>query len=160
SGEEEAVRNRHLACFLRQAEAAGPALHGPSPEEALTSLNAERGNFSTALAWAQAEAAPPGGQLQLAAALWPYWVLSGPYADGRRGLRAARARPGMETPPERAGALLGAAMLARLQSDWDEALALGQESRRLFRALGDPRGAAQACFCIGQAAHDGGDTAQ
>jgi tetratricopeptide (TPR) repeat protein len=159
SGEEEAVRNRHLACFLRWAEEAAPALHGPLPEEVLPGLDAERGNFAAALASAQAETAPPGTQLRLAAALWPYWELTGTFSEGRAQLRAALARPGSESSPERAGALLGAAMLALQQFDVEEALPLGEESLRLFRAIGDRRGAARAAFCLGRAATDRRDAA-
>ncbi|MEV6863674.1 BTAD domain-containing putative transcriptional regulator [Streptosporangium subroseum] len=68
-GEREQVRAAHAAYFLELARTAEPHLRGPDQLEWLARLDAERGNFHTALHWA-AGADPTLGLRLLAALSW------------------------------------------------------------------------------------------
>jgi tetratricopeptide (TPR) repeat protein len=143
------------------AELAVPELQGADPEGALALLGAEMDNFRAALAWAQTPEALPDASLRLTAALWPFWEMRGYHTEGREHLRVALSRPGPACPdaPERAQLFLGAATLAFVQFDWQEARALGQESLERFRALEDPRGIASARLLLGDTSMERGEFA-
>jgi predicted ATPase/DNA-binding SARP family transcriptional activator/Tfp pilus assembly protein PilF len=133
SGEEEAARNAHLACFFRLAQEAGPSLRGPAAEETLAGLNTEIGNLRGALAWAQTEAAPPEVCARFVAAIWPYWLRHGSLFEGCALVQAALDRCEGRESPERAELLLGAAALADEFQNRQAQLAA-----RSLPVLGDP----------------------
>jgi predicted ATPase/DNA-binding SARP family transcriptional activator/Tfp pilus assembly protein PilF len=133
SGEEEAARNAHLACFFRLAQEAGPSLRGPAAEAAFARLNTEIGNLRAALAWAQTEAAPLEVCARFVAALWPYWQRHGSLFEGCSLVQAALDRCAGHESPERAELLLGAAELADEFQNRQAQLAA-----RSLPVLGDP----------------------
>ncbi|MFD4322508.1 BTAD domain-containing putative transcriptional regulator [Streptomyces sp. NPDC058548] len=100
AGETEAVRDRHLAHYLRLAEDAGPALRGPDQRRRLAGLDAETSNLRAALD--RALAAPgtgrnAGAALRLADALAWYWVMRGRLGEALRSATAALRPVGEET---------------------------------------------------------------
>ncbi|MFB7354358.1 BTAD domain-containing putative transcriptional regulator [Streptomyces gardneri] len=97
-GETEAVRERHLAYYLRVAEEAGPALRGPDQRRRLAHLDAETPNLRAALdrALAATGGAGPGAgaALRLVDALAWYWIMRGRLGEALRSATAAlRAHP-------------------------------------------------------------------
>jgi tetratricopeptide (TPR) repeat protein len=76
--------------------------------------------------------------LRLAAIIWPYWVARGHLAEGRTWLTELLARTPAEPPTfDRTKALYGAAILAFLQGDADDARRLLDESLTAARELGE-----------------------
>ncbi|MFC9338321.1 BTAD domain-containing putative transcriptional regulator [Streptomyces sp. NPDC057020] len=108
AGETEAVRDRHLAHYLRLAEDAEPVLRGPGQRRRLARLDAEASNLRAALD--RALAAPPGAgrdagaALRLVDALAWYWVMRGRLGEALRHATAAlrAAPPETEECPETA----------------------------------------------------------
>lgn len=97
-GETEAVRERHLAYYLRVAEEAGPALRGPDQRLRLAHLDAETPNLRAALDRALttpgSAGARAGAALRLVDALAWYWIMRGRLGEALRSATAAlRAHP-------------------------------------------------------------------
>ncbi|WP_338496588.1 BTAD domain-containing putative transcriptional regulator [Streptomyces sp. SJL17-4] len=102
AGETEAVRERHLAHYLRLAEDAGAALRGPEQRRRLAQLDAETSNLRAALD--RALTAPGAGRnagaaLRLVDALAWYWVMRGRLGEALRSATAAL-RTAVPEPPE------------------------------------------------------------
>jgi predicted ATPase/DNA-binding CsgD family transcriptional regulator len=101
AGEESAVRDRHLAYFLRLSEDAGQALTGPQQGAWLARLDRDRDNlFAAHLA---CDVLPDGVErgLRLANALIRYWFNRDALLLGQRIMADALARPGIEQTPHR-----------------------------------------------------------
>ncbi|WP_395360452.1 BTAD domain-containing putative transcriptional regulator [Streptomyces sp. YH02] len=101
AGETEAVRERHLAHYLRLAEDAGAALRGPEQRRRLAQLDAETSNLRAALD--RALTAPGAGRnaeaaLRLVDALAWYWVMRGRLGEALRSATAALRTARPETP--------------------------------------------------------------
>lgn len=90
-GEEQTIRDRHLAYFALLAETAEPKLRSDEQESWLKRLDAEAANLDTALEWA----ATPGENelerrtlgLRLVAALWYAWHLHGYFQSSWQALQ-------------------------------------------------------------------------
>jgi len=152
-GEGWAVRRRLAEWCLGFAAEPEPMRRGPRPGW-LPRLDAEGENLRAALGWAtgagggdgaadQARAVRSALGLRLAASLVWYWRTRGLWTEGRAWLAAALAAAD-EAGDEAAGlvqirvqALLGAAQLATLQGDHDEAAARVGEGERRAAAHGD-----------------------
>ncbi|RSS53307.1 BTAD domain-containing putative transcriptional regulator [Streptomyces sp. WAC01280] len=97
AGETEAVRERHLAYYVRLAEEAEPALRGPGQRRRLAHLDAETPNLRAALdrALGPAGAAGPnaGAALRLVDALAWYWIMRGRLGEALRSATAALRHP-------------------------------------------------------------------
>ena len=159
SGEEGALRDRHLAHFLALAESTEPGLTGPDQARLLGLLAAEHDNLRAALE----HAATGGGALlgqRLGGAIWRFWEARGHLTAGRASLAAVLDAPGGEGPtPERAKALHGAGVLALRQGDYAAARAFNEESLAIRRALGDTKGIAALLSNQGLVARAQGDYA-
>lgn len=135
AGEDEALRDRHLAYYLSLAEAIEPRLHGAEQTRWLDALDREQDNLRAALGWAlgrgDAERA-----LRLGAALRWYWETRWMQAEGREWLGRALALPGAARHPARAGVLLALGAMARRSLGDGPAEASLIEARRLAEALG------------------------
>ena len=151
SGEAEQVRDRHLAFFLLFAEKAEPKLRGPEQLELLERVKTEHDNMRTALAWSL-ESGKSDNALQLAGALYYFWVLRGYFSEGLKWLNDALAFAEREQskkvaagkyPPthdeiaRRAKALYGAAILEMGTLNLKRAHTMVEESLSLWRELGD-----------------------
>jgi predicted ATPase/DNA-binding SARP family transcriptional activator len=149
-------RELHARYFLALAERADPALHGPLVLKFLAQLERERDNMRAALEWCGEAADRAHVGLQLASALWPYWLLRGHFAEGRAWLAAFLARPiPAVSPATEARGRLAAGWLAYCQDDYAAAAAYGHDSLKLYRCEQDQAGQAEALnllgFCV--AAH-------
>lgn len=150
SGEAEEAHRRHAAFFLALAEGAEPELLGPHPVPGLERLAEEHDNFRAALSWALDA---PGAEdrvelgLRIAVALARFWGVHG-VGEGRGWLEKGLSRNGAPAPV-RAKALNEAGWLSLFQGDQDMAVEMLEESRSLFEALGDRRGAATALANLG-----------
>ena len=93
--DSEAVRERHYRFYLALAQRHGtdPALTGTSRKEHFSRLDAETGNFATALEWAAAQDAT-APLLELCAALVIHWFFRQRYAHAVEWIDRALNRPG------------------------------------------------------------------
>jgi predicted ATPase/DNA-binding SARP family transcriptional activator len=142
--EDDALRRRHALWFLDLAESAYRESMGPRQEVWLKRLETELDNVRTALRWSlELEEAETG--LQLAAILYPFWILREHMTEGRNWLRQllAIARPDQITDFTRASALNAAGVLAQRQGDVRESITLTEEALILWRELGDQNGLAE-----------------
>jgi predicted ATPase/tetratricopeptide (TPR) repeat protein len=157
SGEATEARQWHAEHFLQLAEEAVLELDGPLLTFWLNRLEQEHDNLRAALQWfLAAETKPEAGQttlaLRLASALERFWVVRGYRNEGLTFLeRALRGSSGV-APNVRAKALLVAARLSSMQSDYKRSMLLAQESLALFRELQDKRGIALSLNRLGIAA--------
>jgi non-specific serine/threonine protein kinase len=161
TGEEAALRDAHLACFLALAEQAAPQLTGPEQRTWLDRLEREHDNLRAALAWARdRRGARPAARavrgLRLAAALSRFWDRRGHYSEGRAALAttlASTTETGeADEQTARAMALYGAGWLAGRQGDYNTAQALLSESLTRCRTYGDGAGMGLALTGLGMVA--------
>ena len=150
SGEEDAVRTRHLDYYLALVEKARPELVGPAQNRWIARLDQERENLLSAHAWC--EHAPGGVErgLDLAASVKNYWIMRGLISFGHRVVGEALARPGPRTPA-RGRALFAAGQLGFFVGRYGEAQKHLEESLAIARELGDQRRIAGALQPLGMA---------
>ncbi len=151
SGEAAAARQAHAEYFLQVAEEAVPALDGPLLASWLDRLEGEHDNLRAALHWLL-EAGKTDMALRLGSALERFWVVRGYRNEGLTFLERALVGRAEAAPAVRAKALLVAARLSFMQSDYERGKALAQEGLALFRELGDKPGIALALNRLGIAA--------
>ena len=151
SGEATDARQAHADYFLQLVEEAVPALDGPLLTSWLDRLEQEHDNLRAALHWFL-EAGQAVMALRLASALERFWVVRGYRNEGLAFLERALEGSARVAPSVRAKALLAAARLSFMQSDYDRGKALAEESLALFRELGDKRGIGLALNRLGVAA--------
>jgi tetratricopeptide (TPR) repeat protein len=151
NGEEGVARQAHADYFLSLAEEAEPETKGPGLVAWLERLEQEHDNLRAAWQWAA-----EGGRLEMALrfgiALERFWVVRGYRNEGLAFLERVLARSAEVATDVRAKALLAAARLAFIQSNYNRGEALAQESLELFRKLGDRRGIALSLDRAGMAA--------
>jgi predicted ATPase/DNA-binding SARP family transcriptional activator/DNA-binding CsgD family transcriptional regulator len=160
-GEAERARERHAEHYLALAETAEPELIGPDQASWLERLAIEHANLRAALSWAlDPEGAQPEERaesgLRLAAALGRFWYAHGP-SEGLRWLEKGLATGGTSPKSVRAKALGQAGYLAIWQGDYEEAVAMLEESLALFKKLKDKPSAATLLANLGTAAVHRGD---
>ncbi len=136
SGEEEMVRERHLAYFVGFAERAEPELTGPDQGAWLDRLSGDVDNLRAAFERAvdQRDAATA---LRLGLSLWRFWVGRGLRREGRGWLERARAIDAEVAPALKAMALYRLGMLAIDRADYADAVARLEESLAISRAQGN-----------------------
>jgi len=156
--EETLLRRRHREYFREWAERAAPELHGPDQLRWLERLERERDNLRAAMQWSGTE--PGGGEarLRLAGALWWFWLIRGPYQEGRDWLDRALADSSAPAAA-RIVPLAGAAVLATAQGDLEQAGARGSEAVALARQAQDKLGLALALGGLAEATRWQGDPA-
>jgi predicted ATPase/class 3 adenylate cyclase len=150
-GEATQARDKHADYYVLLAEEAVPALDGPLLTTWLDRLEQEHDNLRAALHWLL-EADHIEQALRLCSALERFWVVRGYRHEGQAFLDQALGMSTGAAPLVRAKALLAAARLTFMQSDYERGTALAQESLSLFRALDDKRGIALALNRLGVAA--------
>jgi non-specific serine/threonine protein kinase len=175
-------RDRHLDWFHQLALRAEPELTGPEQAAWFRALAAEYDNLRAAMEWAadgadtghpsdfrfstsagrtsatesRAGDAGRGAEtvLEMATALWRFWLVRGHWAEGRswlaRGLSATAATKSRSALWARA--LAAAGDLATEQADYDVAKPLLDASLELWRELGEPEGMAKALNHLGNLA--------
>jgi predicted ATPase/Tfp pilus assembly protein PilF len=153
SGEAEALGERHGSYFVTFAEVAEPELRGPDQSLWLKRIEQEHDNVRLALRACVKRGDGPVA-LRLAGALWRFWYVRGYWEEGRKRLAEVSAMPDASArTPERAKALHGAAVLARVQGDFAAALTLLNESLEIAREQGAPAAIADALFALGNVAN-------
>lgn len=167
SGEACARRRAHAACFTALAEDVFPHTRGPDQVAWADRMDTDLENFRAALEWCTApstaadetERAELG--LRLAHAVHRTWLQRGRARETLRRLGAALAQPGAQrASAARARALATAALLSEWQAADDEAAArLARESVDLWRALGEPEGAADPLRVLADLTRRRGDEA-
>ena len=167
AGEMECIRRAHAHYYLRLAEDAETEIGGPQQAAWLDRLEREHDNLRAALSWsleqAENEQATQDDRsmetaLRLAVALREFWRVHGNISEGRNFLeRALAASEGIEASVQ-AKALIAAANLAYIQSDYDRTEVLCQESLALYRELEDQPGIAFSVYLLGNVAWIRGDT--
>jgi predicted ATPase/DNA-binding CsgD family transcriptional regulator len=157
NGEEEKAQQAHIAYFLTLAEKAGQESGGPQQAAWLDRLEREHTNLQAALHWSVAQGRAKHDMtvaLRLGVALRNFWLVHGPYSEGRNFLEQALAASEGVAVPLQAKALYTAANLAFILSDHDRAEALCQESLKLFRELEDRPGMAFALYLLAWISRD------
>jgi len=160
SGEEIAMRTRHLEWYLRLAEEAESGLQGPNQRTWLDRLGVEHDNLRAALDWSRRDEAGADAGLQLAGTLWRFWEIRGHWSEGREWLDGMLARNANAPASVRVKALNGAAYLAYYQGDFSRAHAMAEQTLELSRGIGDKRGTAACLNLLGLHACRLGDHAR
>ena len=153
-GAQVAARQRHYACFLALAEAAGQGLKGCDQLEWLRRLEQEQDNLRVALEWAleRDHAAPGSGglALRLSGALYLFWRMRGHFHERRDWITKSLEQCPEERTAARAAALLGKSLLQFDLGNLGTVCRLAEESAAIYRELGDQHGLAEALSLIGQ----------
>jgi predicted ATPase/DNA-binding CsgD family transcriptional regulator len=145
AGEAVQSRDRHLDFFVRWAEAGAIQLAGSEQPLWITRFAAKHDNLRSALEWSQKNAGKSEAGLRLAAACGHFWRLRSLLSEGRSRLTAALAQPDAQEPTlARARAVLWAANLAYLQSDFSATRLLAEDGLAISRGLGPEGRASQA----------------
>jgi predicted ATPase/class 3 adenylate cyclase len=133
-----AAQARHLLDFAR---AVSPRLTGPDQRRWLDRLAVEQDNLRAALDRLRSD--DVRAALELAVALYRFWIVRGQMRTGRRVLEDLLAAPGAHAATsERARALDALGTITHEMSEYGVARALLEESLAIFRDLGDDAGVA------------------
>src|SRR5580704_11342011 len=139
SGEQAAVRGRHVGYFIGLAEDFGAHDKDGDQLARFHELRGEHQNFRAALGYALGAPGTPGDErlaARLASALRPYWEISGLLREGRHWMDKILTRfPGPSA--ERAGLLLTRGVLATFQGELRAAIADLETSAALAAEQGD-----------------------
>ena len=152
SGEDTAARGAHLEHFASFAKLAEGELSGKNQVRTLVGVDEEHDNFRAALEWSLASGGARETELglELAGALWYYWLIRGRLSEGRERLRRMLAAPaGRSATRARAKALFGEGTLAHNLGDCERARSLYEDSLAIARQLGDEPWTASSLHRIG-----------
>ena len=152
--ETEALQQRHATYYLSLAERF--EREGPQLGSWLSKLAVEHDNLRAALMWHQMRGSSET-VLQMAEALWGFWVKQGHITEGRSWMERALATSSQAATPVRGRALFGAGLLAYLQSNLEQATLRWNESLAMFRALEDKSWIGQSLLFLGSIADIQGD---
>jgi DNA-binding CsgD family transcriptional regulator len=144
------VRARHAAHFAEVAKASEEGLVGPDATAWTARLEAAVADLDVALRWAD-ETADVDLGLEMSAALWRWWLISGRLALGRSWLGKFLAGADQRRD-ERTGQAFGsAAVLAAENGDYAEALHQARLALGIFESLGLQDRVAFAATVLGSA---------
>jgi predicted ATPase/class 3 adenylate cyclase len=141
SGEADAIRRRHAEFFTELAESTETDHLGPQQVPLRARFRVEWDNVRAALGWAVASGETELG-LRLAGALTMIWLDQNLAVEGEQWLRTLLGRPGPVDEAVRGKALMTAAMVAGVRSDFAQAAEWGEEALARYRAIGSERGIA------------------
>ncbi len=165
SNEVERMRLAHAAYYLAFAERAEPELGGPRQALWLGRLERDHDNLRAAMRWSQdgqRGGNDVGMALRMGGALRRFWIVHSHISEGRTFLDyALAASEGVKEleAAVRAKALITAANLAVIQSDYQRAEVLATEGLELDRELGDQAGVALSLYLWGSSAWTQGNSA-
>jgi predicted ATPase/class 3 adenylate cyclase len=160
SGETEAVRGSHAACYLRFVEEAERELWGPQQVMWLKRLEQEHDNLRAAMYWSLEQTGSAREiALRLGIALRSFWNTRGYYSEGRDFME--RVLVGSESVRDavRANGLYAAARLNEVLGNYVRAEALCEQSLALYRELENTMGIALALHLRADLAWGRGDLA-
>lgn len=148
-GELTERQQQHAAYYLALAQTAEPMLMGPKQYKWAEQLEAEMGNLRAALGWLQAADVEKG--LQLANALWFFWLMHSHLQEARQWLESLLTRSG-GTLASRAKAAVYAITFARFQGDYMAVASFAPHAADLARAAGDKLMLGLAFIILGRVA--------
>jgi len=161
AGEMESTRRAHAHYYLSLVEDVEVEIGGSQQAAWLDCLEREHDNLRTVLQWsleqAGSEMTVEGRHsremaLRFGGALREFWRVHGHISEGRNFLERALVTSEGSEAPVRAKALIVAGHLAFIQSDYDRAEPLCQESLTLYRELEDQPGIAYSLSMLGSVA--------
>jgi tetratricopeptide (TPR) repeat protein len=138
SGETDAVRDRHLDYFLALVEEAEPNLTGPNQGEWYDRLAIEHDNVREALSYA-CDSGDGERALMLAGTIWRFWWNRGYTSESTHWYERAFAVGADASPSARARGVFGAAHVAEVRGNPEQARIEFEQAARLFRELGETR---------------------
>jgi predicted ATPase/DNA-binding CsgD family transcriptional regulator/Tfp pilus assembly protein PilF len=147
AGERHALETAHAVWCRSLAMESVEALTGIRQGAWLDRLDAGHDDLRAAMAWGNAQA--PEISLQIAAALWRFWIARGHVREGREWIRRALAVATDVPPADRAMGLYAAAELAEALMNLPEAIELYTEGRDVFAMSGDDTGIARCLNGLG-----------
>lgn len=157
SGSLHVLQSRWIDYVLDLAHRSRLALLGRDQGAALALLECEQENLAGALRWC-VDMQDAARGLQLAAALWRFWIVRGMLSEGRRWLAELLALPDATARTAvRARAVAAAGDLAYHQGDAPAAEALHLEGLAIWRELADRRGVAACLDTLGALAYRRGE---
>ena len=154
-GDDREIRRAHALLQVQLAVGLEPRLVSAATSGVLMRLEHEHENLRQALRFLLPE--DGASALELAAALWRFWLVRGHLAEGRRWLESALAVGGGAPQEVRARALLGAGTIAHYLGELEEASRRCGESLALAAELDDRAGVAAALSGLALVARTGGD---
>jgi non-specific serine/threonine protein kinase len=139
SGEAGRIRDLHFDFFLTLAQRGEPELIRASQAAWLTRLQLDHDNLRSALDWSLAGTTRGDRGLELAAALFWFWLKRGHLSEGQQRLELALAVGQESSPSLRAKALVGLWHMTYFQGDYastsvhmEKSLTLGREANDLW----------------------------
>jgi non-specific serine/threonine protein kinase len=152
TGESSLIQDRHLNYFLRVAEEAEPYLFGAGQHDWKNRLELDHDNLRVALAWSLESNQIEAG-LKLAGALAWFWHSKGHLSEGNLWLEKLLASGIGNQGKERAKALRASSILLTGTGDYIRARAFAESSVKLYREIGDDRGAGLVLADLGASLH-------
>lgn len=160
SGEGDAVRDRHLDCYLAFAEEARPRLTGADQAAWLARLDLERENLLSAHAWCDRSTRGVELGLRLVSALRRYWFVRGLLEMGYGVTIEALERQGvLRDQSACCDALFDAGQLGYFMGRYLEAQGYLEKSLAIAKGIGDQHRIAVALQPLGSTCLGRGDVA-
>jgi predicted ATPase/DNA-binding SARP family transcriptional activator len=156
SGDEVAVRDRHLDWFLSQAEGEGVYWRRNTDAAWLERVATDHDNYRAALAHART-VGDAERELRLANALRYFWRVRGYVEEGRRRLEEAVGLSAKVEPALRARTLGETAVMAFSGGDFGRSHELWSEALPTLEQVGEPREIARALGELGACSAAQGD---
>ena len=155
TGESNLIQDRHLNYYLRVAEEAEPYLFGVWQHNWKNRLEWDHDNLRVALGWSLESNQIEAG-LKMAGALAWFWHNKGHLSEGNLWLEKTLAAGIGIQGKERAKALRASSILSTGSGDYIRARAFAESSVKLYREMGDNRGAGLVLADLGASLHWGG----
>ena len=147
SAETDRIAAKHAEYFVRLAEEAEPHLFSGGSVTWLSRLESDIDNLRAALRFAADH--DTGTFVRLAGALRHFWIYRSHLSEGRRWLTQALDVSDGSDVGARFKLLQGLGIMARLQGDYDDALAAYEPALAESRAAGERRNIAMLCSGVG-----------
>jgi predicted ATPase/DNA-binding NarL/FixJ family response regulator/DNA-binding XRE family transcriptional regulator len=135
TGDGPEVRRRHARHWAAVAADSEQALAGPDAADWTARVEGAVADMHLALYWADEHADIDLG-LDISAALWRWWLVSGRLASGRNWLARFLTLAGPRNDEQVGRALCSAAVLAAENGDYAEAIRAGEQAMAIFGPLG------------------------
>ncbi|HSL31759.1 MAG TPA: tetratricopeptide repeat protein [Anaerolineales bacterium] len=155
TGDSNLIQDRHLSYYLRVAEEAEPYLFGAWQQDWKNRLELDHDNLRVALAWSLESNQNEAG-LKMAGALAWFWHGKGHLSEGNLWLEKILASGIGNQGKERAKALRASSILLTGTGDYIRARGFAESSMKLYREIGDHRGAGLVLADLGASLHWGG----
>ena len=133
---ENSARDRHLVYFIRLAEQADDACHGPDQAGWFDRVETEYDNWLAALEWSVLQADPQSAMRLLNALAWS-WIVRAHFRELHFWFEKILLLPGVKTYSMLYARMLNhMAIRSELLSDFADELSLAEESQSIWRQLG------------------------